>query len=48
MSDRPPRLLGRLPEEVRLKQYRIQTGEAYSGWVRRFIFHRSSSQAAPP
>ena len=40
MSDRPPRLLDRLREKIRLKHYSIRTEEAYAGWVRRFVvFH---------
>jgi len=40
MPDRPPRLLDRLREKIRLKHYSIRTEEAYADWVRRFVvFH---------
>ncbi len=39
MSDRPPRLLDRLREKIRLKHYSLRTEEAYADWVRRFIFY---------
>ena len=39
MSDRPPRLLDRLGEKIRLKHYSIRTEEAYANWVRRFVFY---------
>jgi site-specific recombinase XerD len=37
---RPPRLLDRLREAVRVRHYSIRTEEAYVNWARRFIlFH---------
>jgi integrase len=40
MEARPPRLLARLREKIRLKHYSIRTEQAYVAWIRRFIsFH---------
>lgn len=40
MSHRPPKLLERLRQAIRLKGYSIRTEEAYVNWCRRFIlFH---------
>jgi site-specific recombinase XerD len=37
---RPPRLLDRLRDELRVRHYSARTEEAYVGWVRRFVrFH---------
>ena len=40
---RPPRLLDRLREAIRVRHYSIRTEESYVGWARRFIlFHNKS------
>ena len=36
----PPRLLGRVREQIRMRHYSIRTEQVYVDWVRRFIlFH---------
>src|SRR5262249_54581098 len=34
----PPRLLGRVRDAIRLRHSSPRTEDAYSGWIRRFIF----------
>ena len=37
---RPPKLLDRVRDKIRLKHYSIRTEQAYVDWIRRFIlFH---------
>ena len=53
MRARPPRLLDRLREKIRLEPYSIRTEEAYADWVRRFVrthcsTRRSSTDPAEP
>jgi len=44
---KPPRLLDRLREAIRVRQYSIRTEEAYVHWARRFIlFHNKKHPAA--
>lgn len=39
-SARPPRLLDRVREAIRVRHYSLRTEEAYVSWIRRFIlFH---------
>ena len=34
-----PKLLVQVRGKIRLKHYRIQTEQAYTDWIRRFILH---------
>lgn len=44
---KPPRLLDRVREAIRVRQYSIRTEEAYVHWARRFIlFHNKKHPAA--
>jgi integron integrase len=36
---RPPRLLDRVREAVRLRHYSVRTEAAYAAWVRRYVLH---------
>ena len=48
---RPPRLLDRLHEAIRMRHYSPRTEEAYGGWIKRFIdFHgrRHPRELGPP
>ncbi len=36
-GDRPPRLLGMVRKQIRLRHYSLRTEQAYVGWVRRFV-----------
>jgi hypothetical protein len=40
-AGRPPKLLDRLRQAIRLRPYSLRTEEAYVAWARRFIlFHK--------
>lgn len=44
---KPPRLLDRLRDAIRVRHYSIRTEEAYVQWARRFIlFHNKKHPAA--
>ncbi|MCG8347990.1 MAG: phage integrase N-terminal SAM-like domain-containing protein, partial [Chloroflexales bacterium] len=39
-NDAPPRLLDRVRQALRVKQYALRTEEAYVGWIKRYVlFH---------
>ncbi|HUP62645.1 MAG TPA: integron integrase [Thermoanaerobaculia bacterium] len=43
---KPPRLLDRLRDAIRVRQYSIRTEEAYVQWARRFIFFHNKKHPA--
>lgn len=50
-ASRPPRLLERLHDELRMRHYSPRTEQAYSNWVRRYVrFHgnRHPNDMGPP
>ena len=40
----PPRLLGLVRQEIRVRHYSIRTEQAYVDWVKRFVFFHGKRQ----
>ncbi len=41
-----PRLLDRVRDAIRVRQYSLATGRSYLGWIRRFIIHHGKRHPA--
>ena len=38
VTTKPPKLLDQVRDKLRVKHYSIRTEQAYSGWIKRFIY----------